>query len=208
MRQDRISVKANSGITLIALVVTIIILVILAAISINLILNGKLINRAEVGQKLTELSKIEEKANLIYADKKMEEYQNKEKEKVTIEEIVDELKKDNYQFKEVDGDDVVDIRLDKNNISMLANSEEAIQVTLERGESAINYYVIVNGQYYRIYLNASGVILDKIPSTLEELSSKSELKLSANSEIIEVQLEKNIIKVKSKGKVRRSTNKR
>ena len=53
MRQDRISVKANSGITLIALVVTIIILVILAAISINLILNGKLINRAEVGQKLT-----------------------------------------------------------------------------------------------------------------------------------------------------------
>ncbi len=206
MRQDRISVKASSGITLIALVVTIIILVILAAISINLILNGKLINRAEIGEKLTELSKIEEKANLIYADKKMEEYQNKEK--VTIEEIVDELKKDNYQFKEVDGDDVVDIRLDKNNISMLANSEEAIQVTLERGESAINYYVIVNGQYYRIYLNASGVILDKIPSTLEELSSKSELKLSANSEIIEVQLEKNIIKVKSKGKVRRSTNKR
>ena len=138
----------------------------------------------------------------------MEEYQNKEKEKVTIEEIVDELKKDNYQFKEVDGDDVVDIRLDKNNISMLANSEEAIQVTLERVESAINYYVIVNGQYYRIYLNASGVILDKIPSTLEELSSKSELKLSANSEIIEVQLEKNIIKLKSQGKVRRSTNKR
>jgi len=159
MRQDRISVKANSGITLIALVVTIIILVILAAISINLILNGKLINRAEVGQKLTELSKIEEKANLIYADKKMEEYQNKEKEKVTIEEIVDELKKDNYQFKEVDGDDVVDIRLDKNNISMLANSEEAIQVTLERGESAINYYVIVNGQYYRIYLKCINGIM-------------------------------------------------
>jgi len=47
----------EKGITLIALVVTIIILVILAAISINLILNGKLINRAEVGQKLTELSK-------------------------------------------------------------------------------------------------------------------------------------------------------
>lgn len=91
---------------------------------------------------------------------------------------------------------------------MLANSEEVIQVTLERGESAINYYVIVNGQYYRIYLNSLGVILDKIPSTLEELSSKSELKLSANSEIIEVQLEKNIIKVKSKGKIRRSTNKR
>ena len=33
MRQDRISVKANSGITLIALVVTIIILVILAGIN-------------------------------------------------------------------------------------------------------------------------------------------------------------------------------
>lgn len=208
MRQDRRRLEASSGITLIALVVTIIILVILAAISINLILNGRLINRTEVGEKLTELSKIEEKANLIYADKKMEEYQNKEKEKVTIEEIVDELKRDNYQFKEVDGDNVVDIHLDKNDISMLANSEEVIQVTLERGESAINYYVIVNGQYYRIYLNSLGVILDKIPSTLEELSSKSELKLSANSEIIEVQLEKNIIKVKSKGKIRRSTNKR
>ena len=76
MRQDRISVKANSGITLIALVVTIIILIILAGVSINITLGEEgIITIAKKAKENIELAQIEEqtKLNELYTSIKEEE---------------------------------------------------------------------------------------------------------------------------------------
>lgn len=199
-------ISKQNGITLIALIVSIVILIILASISINIVLNGGIINRAEKGAELTELAKVEEKANLIYADQKMEEYQNKEKEDVRINDIIEVLKKEKYQFEEAEGDDVVGIKLDKDIIKMPVNAEDEIKVTLERGESTKNYYVIVKGKYYRIYLNSTGVILEKTPTSIENLGSKSELKVTVDSNIITTQLTGDVIKINSGTQMRRSTS--
>jgi len=50
--KENVGLKKKSGITLIALVVTIVILIILATISVNLIINGGLINKTESGVEL------------------------------------------------------------------------------------------------------------------------------------------------------------
>lgn len=55
----------QSGITLVALVVTIVILIILATISIGLIINGGLLSKTEIGTQLHEKEKAKEKLNLV-----------------------------------------------------------------------------------------------------------------------------------------------
>ena len=66
MKQKRKSVR---GITLIALVVTIVVLLILAGVSISMLTgeNG-IIRQAQKAKTETELSEIEEAANMIYVD--------------------------------------------------------------------------------------------------------------------------------------------
>ena len=73
------------GITLIALVITIVILIILATVSINVVLGeGGLIQRAQEGKDLTEQARIDEKEELTGA----EEY---------INSVINERKDDNEE---------------------------------------------------------------------------------------------------------------
>ena len=67
--------KKERGITLIALVVTIIVLIILAGISINLIFgtNG-IINKAKSSKTLTEQASLNEQIALGEIDKELEKY--------------------------------------------------------------------------------------------------------------------------------------
>ena len=71
--------KSTSGITLIALVVTIIVLIILAGVSINLVLgdNG-IITKAKVAKEKQEISEIKEKIQMKIADKEIEKIQKGE----------------------------------------------------------------------------------------------------------------------------------
>lgn len=90
-------VKQANGITLVALVVTIIVLIILAGVSISLILgnNGIITKAKEAGKETKEKSAIE-KVELMLADympekqmetKTLEEYLNEQKEKGQLEEV-------------------------------------------------------------------------------------------------------------------------
>lgn len=105
--QMRITKKKRSnekGITLIALVITIVILIILATISVNIVMNGGLINRTEIGTDLHKMQAAREKLELTLGNAQIEkivnnEYDEKEflnefiakeiKEVLIIDDIVD-----------------------------------------------------------------------------------------------------------------------
>ena len=68
--------KKQNGITLVALVITIIILLILAMVSIKLVMNSGIITRAEKGVNAYSEEEIKEKIQLAYSDYKMAKTSN------------------------------------------------------------------------------------------------------------------------------------
>ena len=81
---------ATRGITLVALVVTIVVLLILAGITISYIMGDNSVFKKASDAKLqTEIGKIEERANLIYTDKLMQNVPASLNNKPTMQEVVD-----------------------------------------------------------------------------------------------------------------------
>lgn len=83
----------NNGITLVALVMTIIIIIILSTVSINMLFgqNG-LITKAQIAKNETEVSTIKETLNLYYMNNRIDrKYKNPIGEKVLKEEIEDNM---------------------------------------------------------------------------------------------------------------------
>ena len=73
----KINLKGTKGITLVALVVTIIILVILAGVSINLVIgNSGIIAKAQIAKKNAENAAWLEKAQMIVTRSKNEQRRN------------------------------------------------------------------------------------------------------------------------------------
>ena len=69
------SFKEEKAITLVALIITIIVLLILAMVSIRLVMNGGIIDRAEKGTKAYTEAEIGEQLKLVYAEYQMGQYQ-------------------------------------------------------------------------------------------------------------------------------------
>ena len=87
--------KNNKGITLIALVITIIILIILAGVSINLIINNdEIIGKAEQAKVETEKQTATEKMNLKITNIQIEAY-TKTQELPNLQKLADNLCEDN-----------------------------------------------------------------------------------------------------------------
>lgn len=81
-------INSLSGITLIALVVTIVILIILATISVNIVINGGLIDRTSKGKELHELERERERLELIKGEVASD---TNHVGKVTVDTYVEEL---------------------------------------------------------------------------------------------------------------------
>ena len=83
--------QANKGITLIALVVTIVILLILATISINMLFGSNgLITKAQIAKNEMEVSTLKESLDMYYLNNSLEgKYEDPIGEKVVKEEITD-----------------------------------------------------------------------------------------------------------------------
>lgn len=74
----KINLKGTKGITLVALVVTIIILVILAGVSVNLVIgNSGIIAKAQIAKKNAENAAWLEKAQMIVTRSKNEQRKNR-----------------------------------------------------------------------------------------------------------------------------------
>ena len=81
----------EKGITLIALVVTIIILLILAGVTLNIALSDNgLFNKAKKAADDYNQKSIEEELQILFAEKQMENYKNKSKGKADVTELLEE----------------------------------------------------------------------------------------------------------------------
>ena len=106
--------KENKGITLIALVITVIVLLILAGISISMLTgqNG-ILNRAQEAKEKTEEAVLEEKIRLLTAETLINEYTGQEEEK-TAQELQNELNNQGENVLVIQWDKYIIFDLNKN----------------------------------------------------------------------------------------------
>lgn len=81
--------KHNKGITLIALVITIVVLLILAMVSIRLVMNGGVIGKSEYAAQIQKIEQIEEKIKLQKTEMEMDKYKSGQTEEITVKEILE-----------------------------------------------------------------------------------------------------------------------
>lgn len=176
--------KKESGITLVALVVAIVVLLILAGITTMYMLGDKnIFNQASDAKLQTELSKIEERANLIYVDKLIQNKSNGINKKPTMQEVVEQLKREGYQIEQVEteGNKVIGISLEKNSITLEVGVSDTIKVILEES-SAPSYYALVNGKYYELYDNYGKITIARKPSNISTEGEETSPLLTVVSE--------------------------
>ena len=167
--------KENKGITLIALVVTIIVLLILAGISINALAgqNG-ILKRTTKAAAETEIAEIENQANLINIEKSMSSTET------SMAEIVNELKERGYEIEQVipSENDISGITLDSDSISISKNGSATITVLFTGISDGMQYYAVVNGEKYLMSQDNDEI---KISREASKVDSGSEMarKLSA-----------------------------
>lgn len=161
--------KENHGITLVALVVTIVVLLILAGITITYVLgDNSVFNQASKAKIQTELGKIEERAQIIYSDKLLENASSTLSTKVEIGQIIAQLESEGYSIEKrpVKEGDITGISLDKESIIMGKNKTTEIKVTYEGVDDPFVYYVEVQGKYYQMNSNKGFITIDREASTL------------------------------------------
>ena len=158
----------ENGITLIALVVTIIVLLILAGITVQVVLQGGIIGEANRAKVLTEISTIEEAANVIYADLKIKKQQG-EISKISMLDIVNELNKQNYKIevREIGGNNINGITANPKRLTLIENEVAMIKISFDIAEEKYLYYAIINGKYYKMNITDSGVIVERKEEELE-----------------------------------------
>ena len=122
-KKNKIKASKERGITLIALVITIVILIILATVSINVVLGeGGLIQRAQEGKDLTEQARIDEEEELTGA----EEY---------INSVINERKDDNEEETPV-----------QEGIQVDEVTENSISITVNVPKEVAKYCYYINGE--------------------------------------------------------------
>lgn len=157
------------GITLVALVVTIVVLLILAGVTINYVLGDSNVFKKATDAKIkTEIGKIEERAQTIYSDRLIGSMNNNLSTKVDTSDVINQLKAEGYPIKQrtVSADDITGISLDKENMTIGLNKMDEIKVIYEGVEELFNYYIEVNGKYYQIHSTKGFITIDREPSPL------------------------------------------
>jgi len=123
--------KKNNGITLIALVVTIVILIILATISISIILNDGFIDRTVRGKELHELEREKERLELVKTDVASN---TNHIGKVTVDTYVEELMNQNITTPEEvtdNGDGSKTVITDTGHTAETARDEDAVLISIK-----------------------------------------------------------------------------
>jgi len=101
--QTRRALRKEKGITLVALVITIVILIILAAVSINVIIEGGLIQRAKNSSEVYTKAELKEELDLILSElAASEEYKGKVPLDAFLDKLVEEGKLETKENVEID----------------------------------------------------------------------------------------------------------
>lgn len=115
--------KTNNGITLIALVITIIVLLILAGVSIAT-LNGPngILTRANDAKEQSEMGKEREQISLAYTSQKSDLLSKGSTDKILANDLKDQLIKDGVKVKSVTGTDELTITMESGRIYTIDNN--------------------------------------------------------------------------------------
>ena len=100
----------------------------------------------------------------------------------TYGEVANELIKKGYEIKTVvaEGNVVTGINIDKEQITIAPNGEAVITVTPEGSTDGNNYYVRIDGLYYKMNLKNGRIEIEKTASNLEEEPVTEILKVTAD----------------------------
>ncbi len=194
--REKLKNKKNNGITLIALVITIIVLLILAGVTIATLTgeNG-ILTKANDAAIQTELSEIEEAANLIYTSKLMgNTYPQPD---ITMEDIVNQLQTDGYEIATAVGNNITGIKLDSNSLTVEKGATISITVTYEGNADGMQYYAVVRGKYYLMTMTDNGIIVSREPTNIEDSEGNILTAISSNESVVKVEeIRENIIELK------------
>lgn len=181
--KQRKGAGSNQGITLIVLVVTVIVLLILAGISISAVTgeNG-IIEKTVEARRLTKIAEVEEQANLSYLELELNKGSSSTEE-IPLKEIIKELEEKGYEIKTVlsSGGNITGISLDRDEITVRANETATINVTIEGLEERKKYYVVIDRENYEIRLENGAIKVSQTPTELDEAETGTVNKLEAES---------------------------
>ena len=182
--------KESIGITLIALVITIIVLLILAGVAISMLAgdNG-ILRQAVKAKEAMERAQILEAAQLAYMSAQM----NNE----DIEEAIENLRKQGYKIQRhsLDFETIKSIKYMLNNgeieeTTIKKENEIEIDLSTEIEQSNnVNYYIEINNKYYLLTMNSEEVAIgdtevdissleNNIRETITEVTSSDTLKVT------------------------------
>ena len=168
----------NSGITLISLIVTIIILLILAGVTLNLVLgeNG-IIGRAEKAVNLNNLAQIEEQTNITYADLLLKSFTSQGVySDPSLSDVLDKLKNENYiqNYGFSISSTVTGISIDQDSFYLAKGGKNFIHALLARtSEEGGDYYIEINGKNFLVHKESDKIVIDKEEAEINELTVKS-----------------------------------
>ncbi|MCI8617300.1 MAG: hypothetical protein HFJ60_03510 [Clostridia bacterium] len=172
------------GITLVALVITIIILLILVGITISSLTGSGLFGKAQDAVKLTKIREIEEAANLAYTSRQIDEFSKGET--ATIAGVISDLKAQEYNIEQRTSGSttVIGIELNESNVRMNKDSEEILTYTLVYGEGTVRYFVEIDGKYYEMKFNNGTFTINTEETDLEGINQEPKVTAKSNVENI------------------------
>ena len=195
------SFNKEKGITLIALVITIIVLIILAGISINSVLGGNgLFKRVQSASVDTKKAKVIEDAKIAYLEVYIEKAEKSDSNTITIGDVVSRLKS-GYGYTDEQivmvSSVVTDITLSETEVTLKPGETKDVIVTLENG----TYYALIEGLYYPITLSNDGITLGEGIANLpegEETTDTIEAKATLGSDLVDVIVNETTITITAK----------
>ncbi len=186
--------KNTKGITLIALVVTIVVLLILAGVSIVVLFgdNG-IIKTAKSSTLQTKFAEIEERANIAYADLNTKKYAEGNPSKViTMAEVKQRLEEEKYHIKQVAlGENAITgIELEPKSITIGKGETATIDVIFKGNDEKLAYYAQVEEKYYPISIENGHISIDKtngkLQQEIEDVTTTAVLDAQINNEVVSV----------------------
>jgi uncharacterized protein YjdB/type II secretory pathway pseudopilin PulG len=176
--------KKNKGITLIALVITIVILLILAGLSISGLIGSGLFGKAQEAVRLTKIREIEEAANLVYMSRQIDEFSKGEA--ATIAGVISDLKAQGYNIEQrtSGSNTVTGIELNKTNVKIDKDSEETLTYTLVYGEGTVRYFAEIDGKYYEMIFDNGAFKINTKETELEGINKTPKVTAKSNAENI------------------------
>lgn len=166
--------KNSKGITLVALIITIIVLLILASISISMITgDNSLINRAAKAKEDTERAELEEVLNKEYIKL---ETKSKYNSVANLDDAVEAVKNQGYDDKIV-GISGGGYKLNKENVILSKTAPDNTDtLKIEEDTSASSggtWFAFINGKYFKIEENYGDIKIAKEPSNVNPNSESS-----------------------------------